>query len=67
MAFDVGNVTLEMPELLSKFFRLFYFCTRLAPSMGPIFLSGKWINYFGIVFGLLFDWAYWFMTALCFR
>jgi len=28
---------------------------------------GKWFSYFMIIFGLVFDWAYWFMTALCFR
>ena len=24
-------------------------------------------NYFGIMMGVAFDWAYWFLTALCFR
>ena len=32
-----------------------------------LYISGKWFNYFGILWGVAFDWAYWFMTALCFR
>ena len=31
------------------------------------YVSAKWFNYFGIMLGVGFDWAYWFMTALCFR
>jgi hypothetical protein len=32
-----------------------------------VYISAKWFNYFGIMLGVSFDWAYWFMTALCFR
>jgi hypothetical protein len=41
-----------------------WFPKRLDPKF---YVSGKWFSYFGILFGLLFDWAYWFSTALCFR
>ena len=34
-------------------------------AVGPD--ATQWLSYFSILFGLLFDWAYWFMTALCFR
>ncbi|KAH8066711.1 hypothetical protein JL720_12705 [Aureococcus anophagefferens] len=37
---------------------------RLVP---PIYVSGKWVNYMGILMGLAFDWGYWFMTSLPFR
>lgn len=32
-----------------------------------LYISAKWFNYFGIMLGVAFDWAYWFMTALVFR
>ena len=39
----------------------------LRKRLPPIYVSGKWVNYMGVLMGMGFDWGYWFMTALCFR
>ena len=71
MAFDFSNIKIKLPMWCMKnmmpFFTRFGKALHLEDMGGPIYISGKWINYFGILFGLVFDWAYWFMTALCFR
>jgi hypothetical protein len=41
--------------------------SRFLPRPPPLYISGKWFNYFGLMIGVGFDWAYWFMTALPFR
>ena len=41
--------------------------SRFLPEPPPLYISGKWFNYFGLMIGVGFDWAYWFMTALPFR
>jgi len=46
---------------------VFLVCVRVRRRYLGIYISAKWFNYFGILMGVAFDWAYWFMTALCFR
>jgi hypothetical protein len=67
MAVDFSSFTITLPTWLrlglqARLFR----CQDWNVPVG-LYISGKWFSYFGIVFGLAFDWAYWFMTALCFR
>jgi hypothetical protein len=67
MAVEFSSFTITVPTWLrlglqARLFR----CANWTVPVG-LYISGKWFSYFGIVFGLAFDWAYWFMTALCFR
>mmetsp|Transcript_44814 Transcript_44814/g.90531 ORF Transcript_44814/g.90531 Transcript_44814/m.90531 type:complete len:736 (-) Transcript_44814:264-2471(-) len=65
---------IHMPNWVQKFLQPHVtYLASIGPRIFPakldpkFYVSGKWFSYFGILFGLVFDWAYWFSTALCFR
>ena len=64
VAVDFSSFVVRLPECvlrcnLPHIRELFNYFT--------LYVSAKWFNYFGIMMGVAFDWAYWFLTALCFR
>jgi lambda repressor-like predicted transcriptional regulator len=61
---DFSAIKLYLPNSLVHFFAK---CTPRCTGLVGIYISAKWFSYFGIMLGVSFDWAYWFMTALCFR
>jgi len=71
--FTEGDIKIVAVEFSSFTFRLPLFLTKMLSSLPNIskycvvYISAKWFNYFGIMMGVAFDWAYWFMTALPFR
>ena len=67
MAVSFSSFTVTLPPRLRAFLDTYVFCCSEWKVPVGLYISGKWFSYFGIVFGLAFDWAYWFMTALCFR
>lgn len=63
--FSGGEIKISALDIESlKFEHCCAWVRRLVP---PIYVSGKWVNYMGILMGLAFDWGYWFMTSLPFR
>jgi hypothetical protein len=67
MAVNFSSFTVTLPTWLRDFLETYVLCCFHWKVPVGLYISGKWFSYFGIVFGLAFDWAYWFMTALCFR
>jgi hypothetical protein len=56
VAADFSSFTLRLPTWLV------FFIARFVPDITKycqIFISSKWFNYFGIMMGVAFDWAYW--------
>mmetsp|Transcript_39597 Transcript_39597/g.88589 ORF Transcript_39597/g.88589 Transcript_39597/m.88589 type:complete len:444 (+) Transcript_39597:71-1402(+) len=63
VAVDFSSFRFRVPQCLV---RLMNRCPDMNDYL-QIYISAKWFNYFGLFMGIGFDWAYWFMTALCFR
>ena len=63
--FSGGDIKISALDIESL--RFDHCCAWVRKLVPPIYVSGKWVNYMGILMGLAFDWGYWFMTSLCFR
>mmetsp|Transcript_4865 Transcript_4865/g.6293 ORF Transcript_4865/g.6293 Transcript_4865/m.6293 type:complete len:501 (-) Transcript_4865:289-1791(-) len=63
VAVDFSSFRLELPQRVVNALSWFPNITKYM----VLYISAKWFNYFGIMLGVAFDWAYWFMTALVFR
>jgi hypothetical protein len=63
VAVDFSSFRFELPQRVVNALSWF---PNISKYM-VLYISAKWFNYFGIMLGVAFDWAYWFMTALVFR
>ena len=63
--FSEGEIKISALDIKAlKFEHCFEWLRKHLP---PIYVSGKWVNYLGVLMGMGFDWGYWFMTTLPFR
>ena len=65
VALELTSINLDVRRLFSA--RCLERFAALARRLPVVYVSGKWVNYMGIIMGVMFDWGYWYMTALCFR
>ena len=64
---DFSEGEIKISALDMKALRFEHCFSWLRKHLPPIYVSGKWVNYLGVLMGMGFDWGYWFMTTLPFR